>query len=252
MYYRCLSFVFTLFLFVILVSNVWATNAEDDCFFNWAEENYPTFIAPSGSPSQSLTPYYFRYYSDTNSYLGINSSDQHLYYLSSAGEMLDLGSYTTWKAQSGCQAATIGDSEDVSRMLNQVFGLSETVTDSGLTDQIEPLLLAFLGMESTCPAVTKNLDLASLPEIDDLSDPNSINTLLTSLPNPITAQIDYGTGCRTTPESPLMSGSTLMTVSNLDLNTATGLLSAQFTMAADHQGKWYAACQRYSEWKFKF
>jgi len=233
MCYRRLSFVFALFLSVIIANNVWATNAEDDCFFAWAEGSYPTFIAPSGSPSQSLPPYYYRYYSTTNSYLGINSSDQHLYYLSTAGEMLDLGPYAIWKNQSGCQASTENGAEDISRTLNQVFGLSKTVTDSGLTDQIEPLLFAFLGMPSTCPAVSTNLDLASLSGIN-ISDPNSMNTLLTNFPDPMSAQVNYGSGCSTAPNGPLMSGSADIVVSNFSLNTVTGILNAQFTLAADN------------------
>jgi len=102
-YQRYLSFAVSLVLLIAVASNVFATNTEDECFFTWAEQSYPTFLAPASSPSQTSSPYYYRYYSTTNSYLGISFDDQHLYFLTGDdNQMTDLGLYETWKTQSGC------------------------------------------------------------------------------------------------------------------------------------------------------
>lgn len=41
-----------------------------DCLFNWAEKNYNGYFAPT-AVAQFYGPYYYRYYSATNSYLGM-------------------------------------------------------------------------------------------------------------------------------------------------------------------------------------
>ena len=40
------------------------------CFLNWAEKNYANLFAPAGAATQVQTPYTYRYYATTNSYLG--------------------------------------------------------------------------------------------------------------------------------------------------------------------------------------
>ncbi|MBS4096473.1 MAG: hypothetical protein KGZ83_06505 [Sulfuricella sp.] len=76
-----------------------------DCVFGWGERTYPELFSPSGAVSKALGPYYYRYYSQTNSYLGITTSDAHLIYLGllSGNALLDLGVLTTWQTQAGCQ-----------------------------------------------------------------------------------------------------------------------------------------------------
>lgn len=76
-----------------------------DCFFNWAERNYPSLLFPANAISQTLNPYYYRYYSGSNAYLGISSADNHVYYLGSAG-LLDVGPQQAWLGTSGCLTYT--------------------------------------------------------------------------------------------------------------------------------------------------
>ncbi|MBS4096230.1 MAG: hypothetical protein KGZ83_05250 [Sulfuricella sp.] len=76
-----------------------------DCVFSWGERIYPELFSPSGAVSKVLGPYYYRYYSKTNSYLGISTGDEHLIYvgLLSGNSILDLGLLSTWQKQAGCQ-----------------------------------------------------------------------------------------------------------------------------------------------------
>lgn len=76
-----------------------------DCVFGWGERTYPELFSPAGGVSKALGPYYYRYYSTTNSYLGITTGDEHLIYLGllSGNSLLDLGALTTWQQQAGCQ-----------------------------------------------------------------------------------------------------------------------------------------------------
>jgi len=79
------------------------TNQKSDCLFNWAEANYDFLFAPKGTQSKTLGPYYLRYYTQTTSYLEVNSTN--LFYLGplSGNTLLDLGSVATWYKESGCQ-----------------------------------------------------------------------------------------------------------------------------------------------------
>lgn len=76
--------------------------SRNDCFFNWAENNYSQLFSPKGSASQTLSPYIYRYYPATNSYLGISSNDSHVYYVGPNGRLLDVGPLSTWFASAGC------------------------------------------------------------------------------------------------------------------------------------------------------
>jgi predicted outer membrane repeat protein len=51
--------------------------SRSDCLFNWAERVYPNLFAPAGAISNTLAPYYYRHYSQTNAYLGTSSADNH-------------------------------------------------------------------------------------------------------------------------------------------------------------------------------
>ncbi|MBK6294875.1 MAG: hypothetical protein IPF55_11730 [Rhodoferax sp.] len=67
-----------------------------DCLFNWAERTLGQYFAPAGARSEALsgTPsYYYRYFSGTGNYLGVNLSDNHLYAvgLATGGNLIDLG-----------------------------------------------------------------------------------------------------------------------------------------------------------------
>lgn len=78
-----------------------------DCLFNWAERNYSSLFSPP-STSQSSSPYYYRYYpgasyySGTNSYLGVSTANGHVYYLSTASTLQDVGPVSGWLTTAGC------------------------------------------------------------------------------------------------------------------------------------------------------
>jgi len=77
--------------------------SSSDCVFNWAEKNYASLFSPAGAVSQTQTSYYYRYYSGTKSYMGVNSTDNHVYYLSSAGgNPQDVGLLTDYMKKAGC------------------------------------------------------------------------------------------------------------------------------------------------------
>ena len=75
----------------------------NDCLFNWAEQNYPGLFAPAGATSGNLGVYTYRYYSGTNAYLGVSSTDNHLYYMGSDGVLQDEGLLSNWLPLAGCQ-----------------------------------------------------------------------------------------------------------------------------------------------------
>jgi glycerophosphoryl diester phosphodiesterase len=84
--------------FLKTVSNLSPT----ECLFNWAESSYPTMFAPSGAVSQFSSPFTYRYYSETNIYLGVSSADNHVYYLDAYG-FHDVGPLSGWLTLAGCQ-----------------------------------------------------------------------------------------------------------------------------------------------------
>jgi hypothetical protein len=73
-----------------------------ECLFNWAESFYPGLFSPPGK-SQLLSPYTYRYYAGTNAYLGVDSGNNHVYYLSDAVGLLDEGDLSKWLPLAGCQ-----------------------------------------------------------------------------------------------------------------------------------------------------
>jgi mannan endo-1,4-beta-mannosidase len=81
-----------------------SVTAPSDCLFNWAEVTYPTLFAPAVA-SNTLAPYYYRYYAQTRAYLATSSADNHVYYLGpvSNNAILDVGPLSTWRATAGCQ-----------------------------------------------------------------------------------------------------------------------------------------------------
>jgi hypothetical protein len=76
--------------------------ATADCLFNWAETNYPGYFSPSGAVTQTYTPYTYRYYNNTNIYLGVSAIDNHVYYQIPSGERIDVGESGYWLAQANC------------------------------------------------------------------------------------------------------------------------------------------------------
>ena len=82
-----------------------ASSSRSDCLFDWAESAYPDLFAPAGTISGLSDPYYYRYYYQTNAYLGVSSIDGHVYYLGpmSNDSILDVGALPVWLATAGCQ-----------------------------------------------------------------------------------------------------------------------------------------------------
>ena len=74
-----------------------------ECLFNWAEITYPTLFTPAGAVSQLWSPFTYRYYSATNTYVGVSSSDAHVYYQDAQGNRQDVGPLSEWLSRAGCQ-----------------------------------------------------------------------------------------------------------------------------------------------------
>ena len=90
--------------FVVKITDQIINNdIKSECLFNWAEANYPTLFAPSGSSTQISGVYTYRYYWATNAYLGVSSADNHVYYLGADGKLLDEGPLSDWLPKAGCQ-----------------------------------------------------------------------------------------------------------------------------------------------------
>lgn len=75
-----------------------------NCFFNWAEGNYSGALAPAGAATKISGVYSYRYYPDTQAYLGVSTADHHLYYMKeSDGQLHDQGLLVNWLPASGCK-----------------------------------------------------------------------------------------------------------------------------------------------------
>ncbi|HTQ99998.1 MAG TPA: VCBS repeat-containing protein, partial [Candidatus Acidoferrum sp.] len=87
-----------------IVPNQKVSKSKDECLFNWGEKAYPGYIAPAGSVTASTALYNYRYYKQSQSYLGTSANDNHLYYLGplTNNVLKDLGLATTWYASAGC------------------------------------------------------------------------------------------------------------------------------------------------------
>jgi hypothetical protein len=74
-----------------------------ECLFNWAETSYPNLLSPGGAITQFQPPYSYRYYQTTNSYVGVSSDDNHVYYLPANAPLQDVGGIYGWLTQASCQ-----------------------------------------------------------------------------------------------------------------------------------------------------
>jgi hypothetical protein len=74
-----------------------------DCLLTWAERTYPGVFAPRSPPSQTLYTFYYRYYAQTNAYLGISAADMHVYVLDgNSGIITDAGALQNWLVAANC------------------------------------------------------------------------------------------------------------------------------------------------------
>lgn len=96
--------IFPLLLFSSL-SRADVTNQEMDCLFSWAETTYPQLLSPLPAPSLTLGKYYYRYYSVTDNYLGVDTETQRGVFLS-AGTLLDLGDVAPLVAFLACSGSS--------------------------------------------------------------------------------------------------------------------------------------------------
>jgi subtilisin family serine protease len=75
-----------------------------DCLFNWAEQTYPQFFSPAGVTSATSSPYYYRYYRSTNTYLGLSSTDGDIWVKGplSGNTLFDVGASSIYLNTSAC------------------------------------------------------------------------------------------------------------------------------------------------------
>jgi hypothetical protein len=66
-----------------------STLADANRIFNWAEQSFPQFVAPTGVNSLDLSGYHYRFFSQTNSYLAVK--DNTLIFLPVGGAVAPLG-----------------------------------------------------------------------------------------------------------------------------------------------------------------
>lgn len=81
----------------------WVAPDRLSCLFNWVERQVPEFVAPRGSANLQGSGFTYRYYAQTNSYLGATTSpDPHVYFLNEAMGLVDLGAASVWAQQAAC------------------------------------------------------------------------------------------------------------------------------------------------------
>lgn len=80
----------------------WTPPTRQACLFNWVERQLPEFVAPRNPATQQAAPYTFRYYSQTQSYFGFSSDDQHMYFVSAATGVVDLGAASSFAPLAAC------------------------------------------------------------------------------------------------------------------------------------------------------
>jgi hypothetical protein len=55
--------------------------ADSNTIFNWAEEEFPQFFSPTPQTTLFVDPWYYRYYSNTGNYVGVNRDEEMVYVL---------------------------------------------------------------------------------------------------------------------------------------------------------------------------
>ena len=74
----------------------------NECLFNWAEGSYPGLFGLVGQFTQVSSVFDYRYYPGTQSYVGVSSTDNHVYYQGPDGNRIDEGPWTSWLATANC------------------------------------------------------------------------------------------------------------------------------------------------------
>lgn len=73
--------------------------SQPDRIFNFAESAYPSLFAPAGTASQTFSSYYYRYYPQTNSYLGTSGGKLYYYAPAQNPNILEVGDEAPFLAQ---------------------------------------------------------------------------------------------------------------------------------------------------------
>lgn len=77
-----------------------------DCVFSWAEQDNSDLFTPAPVSSEQWNGYTFRYYSETNTYLGIfHEQEIHQLQPNVSGDIMIQDSIVSYQAQSGCMDA---------------------------------------------------------------------------------------------------------------------------------------------------
>ena len=74
-----------------------------ECLFNWAERSYPAVLAPAGAATQYHAPFAYRYFSATDTYVGVSAVDRRVYYMGPDRLLQDLGALTVWAGMAACR-----------------------------------------------------------------------------------------------------------------------------------------------------
>ncbi|SFM35557.1 esterase/lipase family protein [Nitrosomonas communis] len=74
-----------------------------ECLLNWAQTFHSDLFSPAVQEVQFSDPFTYRYYPDTNSYVGVSSEDNHVYYQGPTDlSPKDIGDLSTFLQESGC------------------------------------------------------------------------------------------------------------------------------------------------------
>lgn len=74
-----------------------------DCLLNWKENEDPARYPHAGLISKTTGAYYYRYYAENDNYLGISTTDNHLWTMGPDKNLIDLGETAGLMSQAGCQ-----------------------------------------------------------------------------------------------------------------------------------------------------
>ena len=85
-----------------MMQNILGHKSRTECLLDWAENNYSKLFSPAGAKSQFQSPFTYRYYSQTNSYVGVSASDNHVYYLGPERVLVDAGDLYGWLTKASC------------------------------------------------------------------------------------------------------------------------------------------------------
>lgn len=88
---------------IFKLTNKAYTQKEENCLFAWAEQQYPTFFSPALVDTQAFGDYSYRYYDNTDTYLGFFQHDKiHLLKAGKSNEIKEVGFIEYYQYLAGC------------------------------------------------------------------------------------------------------------------------------------------------------